>query len=122
MNEQQSGNPILFFYFRPQRKIGCPDCSESQFFKIFGFWENSLPACNLGSIPQIIFHFLVAKPSISVLGYVEVYEGNFKCFGCETQKSVLGEMERYKKFLKKFEFRPSTFQENCPWYSEEKIF
>ena len=60
---------------------------------------------------------MVAKPSISVLGYVEGYERNFKCFGCETQKSVLGDMERYKKFLKKFEFRPSTFQENCPWYS-----
>ena len=33
------------------------------------------------------------------------------------RKSVLGDMERYKKFLKKFESGPSTFQENCPWYS-----
>lgn len=116
------GKPDSVFYSRPQRKIGYPDCSIRQFFKIFGFWENSLPACNLGSIPKIIFHFLVAKPSISVLGYVEGYERNSKCFGCETQKSVLGDMERYKKFLKKFESGPSTFQENCPWYSEGKFF
>ncbi len=46
----------------------------------------------------------------------------FRCFGCEMRKSVLGDMERYKKFLKKFESGPSTFQENCPWYSEGKIF
>ena len=48
------GKTDSFFYFRPQMKIGCPDCSESQFFKIFGFWENFLPACNLGTIPKII--------------------------------------------------------------------
>lgn len=46
--------PDSVFHFRPQRKIGYPDCSKSQFFKIFGFWENSLPACNLGTIPKII--------------------------------------------------------------------
>ena len=68
------------------------------------------------------FRLLVAKPSISVLGYAEGYERNFKCFGCETQKSVLGYIERYKKFLKKFEFRPSTFTENCAWYNREKKF
>ncbi len=41
------GKPDSVFHFRPQRKIRHPDCSKSQFFKIFGFWENSLPACNL---------------------------------------------------------------------------
>ena len=55
------GKPDSVFYFRPQRKIGYPDCSESQFFKIFGFWENSLPACNLGEIPKIIFTLLGCK-------------------------------------------------------------
>ena len=69
-----------------------------------------------------IFRLLVAKPSISVLGYVERHERNFKCFGCETQKSVLGYIEEYKKFLKKFEFRQSTFPENCAWLSREKNF
>ena len=27
------GKPDSVFYFRPQRKIGCPDCSESQFLR-----------------------------------------------------------------------------------------
>ena len=66
-----------------------------------------------------ILRFFVAKPSINVLGYMEGFERNFWCFGCETQKSVLGDMERYKKFLKKFELRPSTFTKNCAWLSRE---
>ena len=61
-------------------------------FKIIGFWENSLPSCNIGAIPKIIFTVVVAKPSISVLGYMDGYERNFRYFGCETQKSVLGYM------------------------------
>ncbi len=55
------GKPDSVFYFRPQRKIGFPDCSSSQFFKIYGFWENSLPACNRSAIPKIIFVVLVVK-------------------------------------------------------------
>lgn len=55
------GKPDSVFCFRPQRKIGYPDCFERQFFKIFGFWENSLPACNLRVIPKIIFAVLVVK-------------------------------------------------------------
>ena len=55
------GKPDSVFYFRPQRKIGYPDCAKGQAFKIFGFWENSLPACNLGEIPKIIFAVLVVK-------------------------------------------------------------
>ena len=55
------GKPDSVFYLRPKRKIGYPDCSTSQFFKIFRFWENSLPACNLGVIPKIIFAVLVVK-------------------------------------------------------------
>ena len=55
------GKPDSVFYLRPKRKIGYPDCSKSQFFKIFRFWENSLPACNLGVIPKIIFAVLVVK-------------------------------------------------------------
>ena len=55
------GKPDSVFYLRPKRKIGYPDCSKSQFFKIFRFWENSLPACNLRVIPKIIFAVLVVK-------------------------------------------------------------
>ena len=87
------GKPDSVFYFRSQRKIGYPDCSKSQFFKIFGFWENSLPACNFGLILKIIPCFLVAKPSINVLGYMDGCERNFWRFGCEMQKSVLGYIE-----------------------------
>ena len=88
------------FYLRPQRKIGYPDCSIRQFFKIFGFWENSLPACNLGEIPKIIFAVLVVK--------------------CKKLSLVI--QRGMKNSLKKFEFRPSTFTENCAWLSREKIF
>ena len=99
MNGQQSGNPILFFYFHPQRKIGFPDCFENQFFKTYGFWENSLPACSRVAIPKIIFAIWVAKQSISVLGYMSAYKRNFRGFGCETQKSVLGYIEGYEKLF-----------------------
>ena len=68
-------------------------------FKIYGFWENSLPACNFGLIPKIIPCFLVAKPRISVLGYMEGFERNFGHFGCEMPKTVLGYIEGYEKLF-----------------------
>ena len=38
------------------------------------------------------------------------------------QKTVLGYIEGYKNCLKKFDDRPSTFQDKCAWISREKIF
>ena len=119
------GKPDSVFYFRPQKKIGYPDCSYVSFSKSSDFGKTLYLLVNRASFPNFLKKFLcfvVAKPSISVLGHVEGYERNFKYSGCEAQKSVLGDMEWYKKFLKKFEFRPSTFTENCAWLSREKIF
>ena len=84
------GKPDSVFYFRPQMKIGHLDCSWCQFFKIFGFWENSLPACNLGEIPKIIF---------TLLGYKTEY----KC-------ALL-----YGRVRKKFSVFRLWNVKKCPW-------
>ncbi len=42
---------------------------------------------------------MVAKPRISVLGYMEGFERNFGHFGCEMQKTVLGYIEGYEKLF-----------------------
>lgn len=60
-----------------------------------------------------IFAVLVAKPSISVLGYMDGYERNFRYFGCETQKTVLGYIEGFEKIFEgNFTLNPELFQKS----------
>ena len=79
---QQSGNPILFL-FTSTKKKRVSRLFHKTVFKIFGFWENSLPALFFLMIPKIF----LCRPLTFARSNRFILEGKFLTFRLQNQEN-----------------------------------